>query len=159
LPSANVYANVKLAGFRHRDFHPIIHVHAGRTPADSADNPVSKLASGLAPDPRRYFTRMKEYIMKTLEEIKNSLNLQKQLLKEKYKVKTVGIFGSYLRNEQTDKSDIDILIDYEETPSLITLIELEYYLEEVLNSKVDLVTSKGIKPPLRESILREVVYI
>ncbi|NOY07615.1 MAG: DNA polymerase beta, partial [Spirochaetes bacterium] len=57
------------------------------------------------------------------------------------------------------KSDIDILVDYEEVPSLVTLIELEYYLEEVLNSKIDLVTRKGIKPQLKESILDEVVYI
>ena len=85
--------------------------------------------------------------------------IMKQILREKYKVNRVGIFGSYVRSEQTQKSDVDILIDYEEIPSLFTLIELEYYLEEVLNSKVDLVTNKGIKPQLRESILNEVVYI
>jgi len=97
--------------------------------------------------------------MKTLEEIKNSLIQQKSILREKYKVNRVGIFGSYVRSVQTQKSDIDILIDYEEVPSLVTLIELEYYLEEVLNSKIDLVTRKGIKPQLKESILDEVVYI
>lgn len=97
--------------------------------------------------------------MKTLEEIKNSLIRQKSILREKHKVNRVGIFGSYVRSGQTPKSDIDILIDYEEVPSLVTLIELEYYLEEVLNSKIDLVTRKGIKPQLKESILDEVVYI
>ncbi len=97
--------------------------------------------------------------MKTLEEIKNSLAQQKPILKEKYNVKHIGIFGSYIRSQQTQKSDIDILIDYEEVPSLLTLIELEYYLEELLNSKVDLITRKGIKPQLKESILGEVVYI
>ena len=97
--------------------------------------------------------------MKTLEEIKNSLVKQKSILREKYDVNRVGIFGSYVRGVQTEKSDIDILIDYKEVPSLVTLIELEYYLGEVLNSKIDLVTRKGIKPQLRESILDEVVYI
>ena len=97
--------------------------------------------------------------MKTLEEIKNGLIQQKSILREKYKVNSVGIFGSYVRSGQTPKSDIDILIDYEEVPSLVTLIELEYYLEEVLSSKIDLVTRKGIKPQLKESILDEVVYI
>jgi predicted nucleotidyltransferase len=97
--------------------------------------------------------------MKTLEEIKNSLIQQKEILTEKYKVNRVGIFGSYVRGEQTQKSDIDILIDYEEVPSLITLIELEHYLEKALNSEIDLVTRKGIKPQFKESILDEAVYI
>jgi predicted nucleotidyltransferase len=97
--------------------------------------------------------------METLEELKNKLTQQKSILRDKYKVSRIGIFGSYIRSEQTQKSDIDILIDYEEAPSLFTLIELEHYLEDVLNSKVDLVTQKGIKPHLKESILDEVVYI
>lgn len=97
--------------------------------------------------------------MKTLAEIKDRLLQQKQILKEKYQVKRVGIFGSYARSEQTQKSDVDILVDYEEAPSLFSLLELEYYLEEVLNSKVDLVTRNGIKPQLKETILNEVVYI
>lgn len=97
--------------------------------------------------------------MKTFAEIKDRLLQQKQILKEQYKVKRVGIFGSYARSEQTQKSDVDILVDYEEAPSLFSLLELEYYLEEVLNSKVDLVTRNGIKPQLKETILNEVVYI
>ncbi len=97
--------------------------------------------------------------MKTLAEIKYGLVQQKSLLKEKYKVSRVGIFGSYVRSEQTPNSDIDILIDYEEAPSLITLIELEHYLEDILKTKVDLVTQKGIKPPLKDAILNEVVYL
>ena len=97
--------------------------------------------------------------MKTFAEIKDRLLQQKQILKEQYKVKRVGIFGSYARSEQTQKSDVDILVDYEEVPSLFSLLELEYYLEEVLNLKVDLVTPNGIKPQLKETILNEVVYI
>lgn len=97
--------------------------------------------------------------MKTFAEIEDRLLQQKQILKEKYQVKRVGIFGSYARSEQTQKSDVDILVDYEEVPSLFSLLELEYYLEEVLNSKVDLVTRNGIKPQLKETILNEVVYI
>ena len=97
--------------------------------------------------------------MKTFAEIKDRLLQQKQILKEKYQVKRVGIFGSYARSEQTQKSDVDILVDYEEAPSLFSLLELECHLEEVLNSKVDLVTRNGIKPQLKETILNEVVYI
>lgn len=82
-----------------------------------------------------------------------------KMLKQKNKVNRVGVFRSYVRGKQTQKSDIDILIDYEEVPSLITLIELEHYLEEALNSEIDLATRKGIKPQFKESILDEVVYI
>ena len=52
-----------------------------------------------------------------------------------------------------------MLIDYEDAPSLITLIELEYYLSEIVGVKVDLVTNKGIKPQLKDSIIKEVVYV
>ena len=97
--------------------------------------------------------------MKTLNEIKLSLSIQKTMLLKKYKVNRLGIFGSYVRGEQQQDSDLDVLIDYEEPPSLITLIELEYYLSEVIGVKVDLVTNNGIKPQLKDYILKEVVYI
>lgn len=97
--------------------------------------------------------------MKTIEDIKKSLDRQKSILRKRFKVNSVGIFGSYARREQTPSSDIDILIGYEEVPNLLELIELEYYLEELLQLKIDLVTQKGIKPELRDSILAEVVYV
>jgi len=97
--------------------------------------------------------------VKTIEDIKKSLDRQKSILRKRFKVNSVGIFGSYARREQTPSSDIDILIGYEEVPNLLELIELEYYLEELLQLKIDLVTQKGIKPELRDSILAEVVYV
>ena len=97
--------------------------------------------------------------MKTLNEIKQSLSIQKTTLLKKYKVNRLGIFGSYVRGDQQQDSDLDLLIDYEEPPGLVTLIELEYYLSEVIGVKVDLVTTKGIKPQLKDYILKEVVYI
>jgi len=97
--------------------------------------------------------------MQSLDEIKKSLINQKILLREKYKINRLGIFGSYVRGEQKKESDLDVLIDYEEVPSLITLIELENHLSNVLGLNVDLVTRKGIKPQLRSNILEEVVYL
>lgn len=97
--------------------------------------------------------------MKTIEDVKDCLNQQKSVLQKKFKVKRFGIFGSYSRQEQTLSSDLDILVDYEELPNLLELIELEYYLEEILNLKIDLVTQNGIKPQLRDSILSELVYV
>ncbi len=97
--------------------------------------------------------------MLSLNEIKRSLTAQKSILQNKYKINRLGIFGSYVRGEQKNKSDLDILIDYEETPSLITLIEIENLLSELLGIKVDLVTHIGIKPQLRSYILEEVIYL
>ncbi|MBA7543826.1 hypothetical protein ES705_36167 [subsurface metagenome] len=97
--------------------------------------------------------------MKTFKEIKKSLSEQKPILTEKYKVNLLGVFGSYARGDQHQDSDLDVLIDYEDAPSLITLIELEYYLSEILGVKVDLVTTKGIKHQLKDYILKEVVYV
>lgn len=96
---------------------------------------------------------------KTLQDIQQLLKQQKLMLEKKYKINQVGIFGSYIRGEQTQKSDLDILIDYQEAPSLITLIELEYYLSDIVGIKVDLVTKKGLKPQLKDYILKETVYL
>ena len=101
----------------------------------------------------------KDKLLKTIEDIKICLNQQKSVLQKKFRVKRFGIFGSYARREQTLSSDIDILVDYEELPNLLELIELEYYLEEILHLKIDLVTRNGIKPQLRDSILSEMVYV
>ena len=97
--------------------------------------------------------------MKTINEIKKSLSEQKPILLKKYAVNRLGVFGSYVRGDQHQNSDLDVLIDYEEAPSLITLIEMEYYLSEIIRVKVDLLTTKGIKSQLKDSILKEVVYV
>ncbi len=97
--------------------------------------------------------------MLSFDEVKKSLTANKTELLNKYMLNCLGIFGSYVRGEQKSDSDIDILIDYDETPSLITLIEIENQLCELLGVKVDLVTRKGIKPQLKSYILEEVVYL
>ncbi|MDY6804214.1 MAG: nucleotidyltransferase family protein [Cyanobacteriota bacterium] len=97
--------------------------------------------------------------MKTLEEIKELLANNKQAVKEKYKISELGIFGSYVRGEQRQDSDLDVLIDYTEAPSLFQLIDLEFYLSDRLQMKVDLVTKNGLKPRIKERILSEVVYL
>ncbi|MCI5115650.1 MAG: DNA polymerase beta [Candidatus Electrothrix sp. AW5] len=95
----------------------------------------------------------------SLDAVKHRLAEQKSLLKNKYKIIRLGIFGSYIRGEQQSGSDVDVLIDYDKAPSLIELIEIENMLSDLLGLKVDLVTSKGLKPQLRQRILDEVVYL
>ncbi len=97
--------------------------------------------------------------MKTLEEIKQWLEQQKLLLQELYKVSELGIFGSYVRQGQTENSDVDLLVEFSETPSLLKFIYLENYLSDNLGVKVDLVHKKGLKPRIGERILAEVVYL
>jgi len=97
--------------------------------------------------------------MKNIEEIKKIIRTQKPMLIEKHKIKEIGIFGSYIRGEQTHNSDIDILISFDEFPGLIEFIGIENELSENLGTKVDLVTKSGLKPEISRHILREVVYL
>jgi len=97
--------------------------------------------------------------MKTLEEIEKILREHKGELREKFKVKEIGIFGSYVRGEAKETSDVDILVEFDETPSLFEFIELETYLSELLGVKVDLVMKRALKPHIKQHILREVVYV
>ncbi|MEM1586630.1 MAG: nucleotidyltransferase family protein [Candidatus Bathyarchaeia archaeon] len=97
--------------------------------------------------------------MRSLEEIKKVLAEHKGELRERFKVKEIGIFGSFVRGEQGKKSDIDILVEFEEPPSLFEFMDLEDYLSKLLGLKVDLVTREALKPRIGERILREVVYL
>jgi len=99
--------------------------------------------------------------MKTLEEIKNILSKHKGELREKYKVKEIGIFGSFIRGEQKKNSDVDVLVEFEKSASLSLLdfIRLENYLSDVLGIKVDLVEKHTLKPRIGKHVLEEVVTV
>lgn len=97
--------------------------------------------------------------MKTLDEIKEILTKHKEEVQQEYKVRELGIFGSFVRGEQKKRSDIDILVEYSELPDLLKLIELENRLQKLLKRKVDLIEKSGIRTELKEIILNEVVYI
>jgi predicted nucleotidyltransferase len=97
--------------------------------------------------------------MKTQTEVLQMLAQQKSSLLATYQITRLGIFGSYARGEQTDHSDIDILVEYEKAPSLWQLIELRDYLSELFAIKVDVVTRNGLKERIRERVLSEVIYL
>jgi predicted nucleotidyltransferase len=99
--------------------------------------------------------------VRTLEEIKEILKEHKEEVSRKYKVREIGIFGSFVRGGQRKISDIDILVEFDQRniPGLLKFIEMERYLEKLLRKKVDLVRKGGIRPELRKIILKEVVYI
>jgi predicted nucleotidyltransferase len=74
-------------------------------------------------------------------------------------VKEIGIFNSYVRGEQQDKSDLDILVDFEETIGLFKFVALERYLSQLIGVKVDLVMKSTLKPRIGKRIMDEVCYI
>jgi hypothetical protein len=81
------------------------------------------------------------------------------LLKEKYKIKTLQVFGSYIRGKQKKGSDLDILVEFSRTIDLFTFIELEDFLSKNLGIKVDLVMKDTLKPRIKDRILKEAVPI
>jgi predicted nucleotidyltransferase len=74
---------------------------------------------------------------------------------KKYRVKKIGLFGSYLRDDASKKSDIDLLVDFEEK-TFDNFIELAFELEKVFNRKIDLLTEEGISPYILPYIKNEV---
>ncbi|HAX61712.1 MAG TPA: nucleotidyltransferase [Elusimicrobia bacterium] len=97
--------------------------------------------------------------MKTFKEIKDIIQTHKDELRQKYKVKKIGIFGSYVRGIQTSKSDVDILVSFNETISLLKLAGLEMYLEDILGIKTEVVPKEDIRRELKNNILQSVVYL
>ncbi len=80
-------------------------------------------------------------------------------LRERYSVSYLGIFGSYVRGEQTKDSDLDVLVQFDNKPGLLKYIELENYLSDLLGVKVDLVMKSALKPNIGKRILNEVVAL
>lgn len=97
--------------------------------------------------------------MKTLKEIEKILKENKAILAERFKVKEIGIFGSYVRGEQKEKSDVDILVSFYEPISLLKLVSLENFLSALTGVKIDIVPKEDIRPELKERILGEVMYL
>ena len=106
-------------------------------------------------------TEMNEPDEITLEQITKILKKKKAEIQQKYKVKDIGIFGSYVRGEQKSRSDVDILVEFseEDIPGLYKFIEFEKYIEQIKRKKVDLVRRGAIRAELRDIILKEVIYI
>ncbi|MCW4024697.1 MAG: nucleotidyltransferase family protein [Candidatus Bathyarchaeota archaeon] len=99
--------------------------------------------------------------MKSVGEIKAVLVLLKPVLKEKFQVETVGIFGSYSRGEQKANSDVDILVIFAEPNDidLLDLIELKQFLSRKLKTKVDVVQKRALKQRIKDKILQETIYV
>lgn len=96
--------------------------------------------------------------MRTLEDVKNILSRHKEKLKQNYKVKEIGIFGSYARGEQKEISDVDIMVEFEEPVGLV-FVHLADFLEKLIGVKVDLTTKDAIKPNRWKYIKDDLIYV
>ncbi len=80
-------------------------------------------------------------------------------LRKQYRVKSLGLFGSYVHGRHRKTSDIDILVEFDRAPSLFKFVELQEYLSTALGIKVDLVMKTALRPAIGERILAEVVPV
>ncbi len=94
----------------------------------------------------------REQILETLEELKEEVG-------NRYKVRRMGLFGSFVRSQESETSDVDILVEFEQGADLLDLVGLGDFLEEKLGRKVDLVTKKALRPEIRDRVIREVAMV
>ncbi len=81
------------------------------------------------------------------------------LLHEKYHVRTLEVFGSYVREEEKSGSDLDLLVTFDEVPTLFQFVALENLLSDELGVKVDLVIKDSLKPTIGKYILEEALEV
>lgn len=93
------------------------------------------------------------------DETLDLLRSLKSDLTSRYKVRRIGVFGSFARIESRTDSDVDILVDFNPGADLFDLIELSQYLEEKIGRHVDLATPRALRPEIRESVFRDIVYV
>lgn len=93
------------------------------------------------------------------ENLKKILKHCMPILKEKYSVCSIGLFGSFVRGDQSLQSDVDLLVEFDQVPGLFAYIELENYLSDLIGRKVDLVMKESLKPVIGKNVLSEVEAI
>lgn len=97
-------------------------------------------------------TGRKERILATLRRLRPEIQA-------KFKVKEIGLFGSVVRGEAREDSDIDLLVEFEDEASLFDLVGLALFLEERLKQKVDVVSKRALREEIRQPVLREVTTV
>lgn len=95
----------------------------------------------------------------TLDAIRRRLRAELPRLRREYRLRDLKVFGSWVRDEVDADSDLDLLVTFDETPSLFRFVELESELADLLSIRVDLVMRDGLKPALGERILAEAVPV
>ena len=97
--------------------------------------------------------------MQSLDDIIQKIQQHRADLESRFGVGEIGVFGSYVKGEQGENSDVDILVEFKQPVGFFKFLELEEYLEALLGLKVDLVTKKALKPIIGRYILEELVTV
>lgn len=80
-------------------------------------------------------------------------------IRQRFSVKTLAIFGSIARDEAVNNSDVDVLVVFDREGSFDLFMDLKFYLEDLLGSKIDLVTDKALRPQVRRAIEQELIHV
>ena len=95
----------------------------------------------------------------TREEILLFLRKKKSFLAQHFGVLSIALFGSYARGDAKEQSDIDIAVELKSDNKFMNFFGLKYYLEEHLNKEIDLGIESTIKPAVKESIQKDMIYV
>lgn len=97
--------------------------------------------------------------MKSIKILKQLIEKHRQRLENEYSIKTLGIFGSYSKGKASPKSDLDLLVEFSQTPSFFKFVRLERTLSRLLGIHVDLATPNSLKPLIKKKILKEAIFL
>ena len=97
--------------------------------------------------------------MKTKTEVLEILEKDLPYLKKVFHVEKIGLFGSYARQEQTEESDLDLMVEFEKTPDFFELSDLEEHLSGLVGFKVEIVTPGGLKDRVKQNIMEDMEFV
>ncbi len=97
--------------------------------------------------------------MKTKAEVLEILEKDLPYLKKVFHVEKVGLFGSYARQEQTEESDLDLMVEFEKIPDFLELFDLEEHLSDLVGFKVEIVTPAGLKNRVKQNIMEDMEFV
>ncbi len=80
-------------------------------------------------------------------------------IRQRFAVKALAIFGSIARDDALDDSDVDVLVAFDRKASFDLFMDLKFYLEDLLGTRVDLVTDKALRPQVRRAIEQEIIHV
>ncbi len=116
--------------------------------------------------PRSYFSQVwtayrhiEIFEMRSQAEIKALLREMLPELSVQYHVRKIGIFGSYSKDCQTPKSDLDLVVEFDQPNGMFAFVYLMHGISDRLSTRVDLVTPSGLHPLIRDQVMSEVVYV
>ncbi len=92
-------------------------------------------------------------------DVMSALKENLQLMQSRFGVRNLSVFGSVARGDERPGSDVDVLVEFEQTPTFDQFMDLKLYLEELLRRKVDLVTRHALKPRMRPIIEKEALHV